>query len=54
VRLRKAAAEKGIKVKVRSGSPGQFEISKDGAVVYDYQKTRQLPGTEELLKLISP
>jgi len=52
VSLRKAAAEKGIEVKVRSGPPGQLQIFRDGAKLFDYKETGDLPETEKLLQLI--
>jgi hypothetical protein len=53
VSLRKAAAEKGIPVQVRSGSPGQLQIFKDGAKLFDYREAGQLPTTGELMSLIT-
>ena len=51
--LRKAAAEKGIEVKVRAGPPGQLQIFKDGAKLFDYKETGNLPETVQLLNLIT-
>ena len=51
--LRKAAAQKGIEVKVRSGPPGQLQIFRDGAKVFDYKEAGDLPETGHLLKLIA-
>jgi predicted Rdx family selenoprotein len=52
VSLRKAGAEKGIDVKVRAGAPGQMQIFKDGAKLFDYREAGGLPTTGELLRLI--
>jgi predicted Rdx family selenoprotein len=52
VSLRKAAAEKGIEVKVRTGSPGQFQIFKDGRKVFDHKETGTLLPTNQLLQLL--
>ncbi len=52
--LRKAAGEKGIDVKVRSGPPGQLQIFRDGAKLFDYKEAGDLPETGELLQLIIP
>ena len=51
--LRKAAAEKGIDVKVSTGSSGQLQIFRDGAKLFDYRESGSLPATPELLKLIT-
>ena len=51
VSLRKAAAAKGVDVKVSTGAPGQFQIFKDGAKLFDYKEAGDLPGTGELLRL---
>jgi predicted Rdx family selenoprotein len=53
VSLRKAAADKGIDVKVRAGSPGQLQIFKDGAKIFDYKEAGALPETGQLLQLIA-
>jgi predicted Rdx family selenoprotein len=53
VGLRKAAAEKGVDVKVSTGAPGQFQIFRDGAKLFDYKETGNLPATGELLKLFA-
>ena len=50
--LRKAAAQKGIDVKVRSGSPGQLQIFKDETLIFDHKQSGELPSTEELLRLL--
>jgi len=52
VSLRKAGAEKGIKVNVKTGAPGQLQIFKNGAKLFDYKEAGQLPTTGELLRLI--
>ncbi|HVH88234.1 MAG TPA: hypothetical protein VM912_16050 [Terriglobales bacterium] len=52
--LRQAAADRGIPVKVRTGPPGQLQIFKDGAKLFDYKEAGRLPATGELLKLIAP
>ena len=52
--LRKAAAEKGIEVKVRSGAPGQLQIFRDGSKLFDYKDAGGLPETGQLLQLITP
>jgi len=54
VSLRKAAAEKGMEVKVRSGSPGQLQVYKDGALIFDHKQSGELPSTEDLLRLLGP
>ena len=51
--LRKAAAEKGIEVKVHSGPPGQLQIFRDGAKLFDYKESGDLPETGQLLQLIT-
>ena len=51
VSLRKAAAAKGVDVKVSTGAPGQFQIFKDGAKLFDYKEAGDLPSTGELLRL---
>ena len=51
--LRKAAAQKGIDVKLRSGPPGQLQIFRDGAKLFDYKEAGELPETGHLLNLIS-
>jgi predicted Rdx family selenoprotein len=51
VSLRKAAAAKGLDVKVSTGAPGQFQIFKDGAKLFDYKEAGDLPSTGELLRL---
>jgi hypothetical protein len=53
VSLRKAAAEKGIEVKVSAGSPGQLQIFKDGNKVFDHKEAGRLPATPELLGLLT-
>jgi predicted Rdx family selenoprotein len=53
VGLRKAAAEKGVDVKVSTGAHGQFQIFRDGAKLFDYKETGNLPATGELLKLFA-
>jgi len=53
VSLRKAAAGKGIDVKVSTGPPGQFQIFKDGAKLFDYKEAGGLPATGELLNLFA-
>lgn len=50
--LRKAAAQKGIEVKVHAGAPGQLQIFRDGAKLFDYKEAGALPLTSELLKLV--
>jgi predicted Rdx family selenoprotein len=52
VSLRKAASQKGIPVNVRTGSPGQLQIFKDGTKVFDYKEAGELPSTAELLRRI--
>jgi len=52
VSLRNAAAEKGIEVKVRSGPPGQLQVFRDGAKLFDYKEAGDLPETGQLLQLI--
>jgi predicted Rdx family selenoprotein len=52
VSLRKAAAEKGIDVKVRAGGPGQLQIFRDGIKLFDYKEAGDLPETGQLLRLI--
>lgn len=52
VSLRKAAAQKGVEVKVRAGPAGQLQIFRDGTKVFDYKEAGGLPATAELLKLI--
>ena len=51
--LRKAAAAKGVDVKVSTGAPGQLQIFKDGAKLFDYKEAGDLPGTGELLRLFA-
>lgn len=51
--LRKAAAAKGVDVKVTTGAPGQFQIFRDGAKLFDYKEVGDLPATGELLKLFA-
>ena len=51
--LRKAAAEKGIPVKIRAGGGGQFQIFRDGVKLFDYKESGSLPQTRELLNLIT-
>lgn len=50
--LRKAAADRGLKVKVSSGSPGQLQIFKDGTLVFDHKQAGDLPSTTELLRML--
>jgi predicted Rdx family selenoprotein len=52
VSLRKAAAEKNITLKISMGGAGQFQVLKDGAVIFDYRQAGTLPSTTELLQLI--
>ncbi|HET9741390.1 MAG TPA: hypothetical protein VFQ00_01460 [Terriglobales bacterium] len=52
VSLREAAAQKGIPVKIKTGSPGQLEILRDGVKLFDYKQSGALPDTERLLGLI--
>jgi hypothetical protein len=52
VSLRKAAAQKGVEVKVRAGPAGQLQFFRDGTKVFDYKEAGGLPATAELLKLI--
>jgi hypothetical protein len=52
VSLRKAAAQRGIEVKVRSGPPGQLQIFRDEAKLFDLREAGHLPTTMELLKVI--
>jgi hypothetical protein len=54
VSLRKAAAEKGIPVKLCAGSPGQLQIFKDGTKVFDFKEAGELLSTADLLQLIGP
>jgi hypothetical protein len=52
VSLRKAAAQKGIAVKIRAGAPGQLQIFRHGIKLFDYRDAGILPATPELLKLV--
>jgi len=51
VSLRRAATQKEIEVKIRTGAPGQLQIFRDGTKLFDYKDTGILPATPELLKL---
>ena len=52
VSLRKAAAKKGISVKVRNGALGQLQVFRDGTKVFDYRESGTLPATDILLRMI--
>jgi len=52
VSLREAAAQKGIPVKIKTGSRGQLEILRDGVKLFDYKQSGTLPDTASLLGLI--
>jgi hypothetical protein len=52
VSLRKAAAKKGISVKVRNGALGQLQVFRDGIKVFDYKESGSLPTTDVLLRMI--
>lgn len=50
--LRQAATQKNISVRIRTGSPGNLQIFKDGAKLFDYKQAGTLPETDKLLRLI--
>ena len=50
--LRKAAAKKGISVKVRNGALGHLQVFRDGIKVFDYKESGTLPATDVLLRMI--
>ena len=53
VSLRQAAADKNITVRIRTGSPGNLQIFKDGAKLFDYkQEGGKLPDSAALLQRI--
>jgi len=52
VSLRKAAAQKGIEIKIRSGPRGQLQVFRDDTKLFDYKEAGGLPTTAELLKLV--
>jgi len=53
VSLRNAARERGLDVKVGTGTRGQLQIFRDGTKVFDYREAGNLPPTAELLKLVT-
>jgi predicted Rdx family selenoprotein len=52
VSLREAAAQKNIEVRIRTGLPGNLQIFKNGAKLFDHKQTGTLPETSALLRLI--
>jgi predicted Rdx family selenoprotein len=52
VSLREAAAQKNMDIRIRTGMPGNLQIFKNGAKLFDHKQEGTLPETNALLRLI--
>jgi Uncharacterized protein conserved in bacteria len=52
VSLREAAAQKNMDIRIRTGMPGNLQIFKNGAKLFDYKQEGNLPDSAALLQRI--